>query len=481
MPGSPTTSTVHVTGTLIGDCQPVSPGGEIEVIVDVRCASNSSQAKALPNSGGNWSVDIPVSCRCGDDFVVKAFCATDPNCTDDLAELLPCDCPTGTLDVSVGGCDDTGKRKVTLTANIMAVPAQPPGAPAKGQWNFGDGSLSGTFPLAVGPFVEPHPYTPPGPYTAQFIVLNPPGCPPLHAAVPRLDPCPANCPVIDAATATPGDCNPDGTRTVHFSATLSGGPALTSHWDFGDTHTAANPIVDHDYVAPGTYDAIFVVTGTNPACIATKLVPVNVESCIGDNHDHKCGWLLPIVGGLIVIATAFTIFMIALQTCPMLAHVPLPPTLSTTILWGVVIGLWIAVLASLAFWWLLCHFGICDCPTECDWAALAWMALLAGAVVAFDLRPCCVGDYGWVWWLLGIALAVASLASFYYWLTRCHPSRCEVVALLLLVFTSIIAVALSWFAVLPPIHACSSGLVEVTVALISAVLAGFAVGCQAGH
>jgi hypothetical protein len=590
-PGGSTTSTIHVTGTLTGVCTPiVLATGSFNVVVEVDCGAGPAST-ATRSSGGNWAVDIATACRCGANIVVRAYCATDPSCIDTFTGPLQCDagdCPVGTVTVAAGACGSDGKRAVTLTANLTAVP---PGS-VVGQWNYGDGTLGAAFVIpGPGSYTEgPHPYTPPGPFTAQLVFVLPAGCPPLTATVSGLQPCAGPpCPQIVSATASAaGVCNADGTRTVSLNATLSGGPAQTYHWEFGTpggasatidaTLPGATPAVSHDYPAPGagtsSYTATFTVTGPDPSCVDTVAVAVDVAGCggpcptvgnviaavgactpagtrpvaldatvtgggateyrwdfgdgtsqvidatvVGDpatSHDYAapgsytatitlrgpvgcpdgtasatfdvpacgggddddddggsglCGSLLFIVGALIAIATAATIFTLAWQTCPMLAVVPVPP-----FVWGIVVGLWVAVVAALVIWALLCAFGICDCPSGCDWAAIAWIAALAGWVVALYLAGCCGG----LWWLLVAGLIAAYLAAFGYWLAECGPSSCLVLDLLLVALSSVAAVAIAYMAAVPIILACGFQWVAIGVTTVIAILAAAAAICHQG-
>ena len=585
VPGGTTTSTVRVTGTL-AECEPIifSPTNAFDVVLELDCGSGPVSATTL-SSAGNWSVDIPATCACGKPIQVKASCATNPNCTDTFNGLLQCqeaNCPTGTLAVSVDGCDANGKRLVTLTATVSAAP---PGA--QGQWDYGDAQPVGMFPVVVGQYIDTHPYTTPGPPNpARFVILQPPGCPPFIAGIPNLASCPINCPGIVTATATAGACNPDGTRTVHFDATLSGGPPQTYHWDFGHgspvtidaTIPGATPAVDHAYPAPGTgtvnFTATFTVTGASPACVDTVPVAVavvgcggecpqigpmttqlddcpdantrnvtlsatvtgggateyewefgdgspnatlnaivnsdptvvhlyaapgsgpytatvtmkgppscpdqpasktfNVPACTDDDGDGGSGWcgaLLPIIGLLVAVATALTVFVLALQICPTLVNVPI-----SNILWGIIAGLWIAVGLALIGWAILCGFGICDCPSKCDFLAIAWMASLTGALVAVYLSGCCGGG---PWFLVILIFGLAFLAGFGAWLAFCNPSKCQVVDLLLIVFVSIVAVVFTYIQNVPVVSMCVVNNVALAVAGIGAILAALAAACHA--
>jgi hypothetical protein len=197
-PGSTTTSTIHVTGTLTGECKPTA-GGAIEIIVEGTCQSNSAKAIATPDSLGNWSADIPLRCTCGGDIIVTASCATDPTCTETRGLNLQCEenCPTGSIGVSVGDCNSDGTRNVTLTANITSFPF-PPGTMAVGQFDYGDGTVSNGVVVTQagvvqdpGPPGPPHPYTPPGPPNPVrfFWALLPANCPPLTTVVSGLESC----------------------------------------------------------------------------------------------------------------------------------------------------------------------------------------------------------------------------------------------------------------------------------------------------
>ncbi len=296
-PGGTVTSTIRVTGKLSGDCAPiVMAAGSFDVVVQVDCGVGPVNAVTL-SAGGSWAVDVPTSCSCTKPIVVTAFCATDSNCRDTFTGVLACQqsgCPNGTITVAVGGCDPNGKRAVTLTANVATIP---PGT-VVGQWDYGDAILGTAFVIPTpGAYTEgPHPYTPPGPYTAKLNIVVPTGCPPLTVLVSGLAPCAIDCPhIVTVIASVAGVCNADGTRTVNFNATVTGGPPQTYYWEFGTPDNAsvlidatlpgATPATSHNYPAPGTglspYTATLTVTGLHPSCIDTATRAVDVPGCGG--------------------------------------------------------------------------------------------------------------------------------------------------------------------------------------------------------
>jgi hypothetical protein len=176
-----------------------------------------------------------------------------------------------------------------------------------------------------------------------------------------------------------------------------------------------------------------------------------------------------VVAALLVLAAGATIFTLALSSCPALMVVPVPGWV-----WGIVAGLWVAAAAAIALWYVLCAFGVCDCPTKCDWLAIGWMTALASAIVALYLLGCCVG---W-WWALVIGLAVGFVGAFAAWLAECKPTPCQTLDYLLVVFATITATAITYIAAVPVIMACGLTWVQVAVATIVAALAISVTACH---
>lgn len=591
-PGLTVTDFVKVSGTQSGDCAAINVGNtSYNILVLVDCGLGPTDAVTRTDAAGNWSVDIKASCQCGAPIKVEAFCATDPTCTATFDGVLECQestCPVATITVDFGECNADGTRAVTLTANVTSLGAGPT---VVGQWDYGDGSLGVAFPIpAPGSFTEgPHNYAPPGPYTARLNYILPIDCPPIEVVVDlsAMEPCPQpGCPQIDAATATAAAvCNDDGTRTVSFTATVSGGPPETFHWEFGTpdgadqtidaTIPGATPNTSHDYPAPGTgtsnYVATITVTGVTPGCVDTRTVPVAVAGCGGEcptigemtvevgecmgggvremtldvdvagggitqylwqfgdgmtqvidatvtpdprtTHAYPapgsfvatlttsgpagcpdqsasapvevpacrdngnggnggnplCGSLIFVIAGLLGIAAAATILTLALSVCPAFASVTVPGWV-----WGIIAGLWVAAAAAIGLWYLLCALQICECPSFCDWAAIAWITALAGAVVALFLLDCC----GSIWLLLVIALGLGFIAAFVYWLLDCQPGLCLILDLLAITFASVIATALVYIVAVPAIMACGLAWVEIAATTLGA---GFVIAAAACH
>lgn len=584
-PGDTVTDSVRVTGTA-SECASISVGsGSFAIHVSVDCGNGPVEV-SVPVVGGNWQAEVKAACTCGERVLVTAICITDPACRDTFDGPLDCEenaCPTVVASVAIGPCNADGTRSASLTANFTSLGA---GGPIVVEWDYGDGTSGSAFAVsAIGTFTEgPHAYAGPGPFPAQLNFILPAACPPVDFTVDltAVTPCPAApCPdIVSFSAAASGLCNADSTRDVTLSATLSGGPPQTFHWEFGTPDSATLtldatvpgtlPVTTHAYPAPGTgvssYTATFTVTGTDPSCVRTETVLVTVAGCggacptidtvtasVGDcdasgrrsvvldatlvgggfleyqwvfgdgdtqtidatitgnpqtSHAYTapgsytatltattpggcddaedsvvvavpacgdgggsgggnggggaCGSLLLIVAALLIIATGATLFTLALSICPPLMVVPVPGWV-----WGIVAGLWVAAGAAVVIWLLLCAFGICDCPSKCDWAAIGWMTSLAGAIIALYLAGCCSG----LWWLLVIGLGVAAVGAFTYWVAECDPTPCRILDLMLVVFASVAATAITYIAAVPVILTCGFTWVEVAVATIVAALA----------
>ncbi len=319
---------------------------------------------------------------------------------DNFSGALQCEeqggCPTGTITVSVGGCNADGTRNVTLTVNVTGVP---PGA-VVGQWAYGDGgfSLAQSIP-GPGAFTDPggpHHYTPPGPPNpVQFIWILPANCPPLTAVIPPLQSCPINCPqIVDVTASAPGPCNTNGTRTVQLNATLSGGPAQSYHWDFGDNTdvtipAAMGPAVAHDYPAPAdtTYTAIFTVTGFNGACVDSATETIEVKSCGAtpppppptNGEGGGCKGLRW-AGVIAAILAALALYIC--QCVPGAGAAFCYIAAGFALLSAILLGIW--------FFW---------CPKPCGAALLiGWQIALGAGIGALYFAPCCPSL-----WIIGLA------------------------------------------------------------------------------
>ncbi|MBT4045758.1 MAG: PKD domain-containing protein [Rhodospirillaceae bacterium] len=583
------TDYVRVSGTLSGDdCTPISLGNaSIHIIVSVDCGGGVVEAGAQ-SVNGFWTVDVKLNCNCNEQIIVTARCATNPDCKDIFTGVLPCptpECPAVDVDVQIGDCNPDGTRSVTLVINVTAMGAA---ATVVAEWDYGDGLTGSAFVInGVGTYIEgPHNYDTSGPVTAQLNYVIP-DCPPFLVDIDfsQVEICPGpSCPEISSvAVAASAVCNSDGSRTVTFNASITGGTAQTYHWEFGTPDSASStvdatnpgvmPTATHDYPAPGSgdsnYTATLTVTGIDPLCVDTTPIPITVSGCGGDcptidditasvgdcqddgtrpvsltaavtgggveqyqwsfgdgttttidatvvgdpstNHDYQapgnysatltttgpqscenqsrsininipsceiidddrwCAGLIFIVIALLSVATVATILLLGLTVCPAFAAIVVPGWA-----WGIIAGLWIAAGLALLIWIGLCLFGICDCPTKCDWLTIIWATALSGAIIALYLAGCC--DPAW-WFLVG-GLGLAFIVPFAYWLANCEPSLCTVLDFLLIVFGTVAATALAYIALVPIILACAFTWVAVSVTAIVAVLAVAVPLCHASE
>ena len=281
------------------------------------------------------------------------------------------------------------------------------------------------------------------------------------------------CPTVTLTGLNVGDCNPDGTRTVTVSYGVTGVSALSAELRDStptvlDTISGPGPLS-----GSGNYSGTvtFSVVVTSPPGCGGVTTPVSVPSCNGGGGGGGCGGLLPGLGVLVGVAAALTVLLLALQFC---LNIPVP-----TPLWTAVIVAWAVVAVAIVAWEIICYFEICDCPSACDWLALAWMALLSAIWVEFYVQPyapplslsgCCPTSFGWK--VLILVSIILFVASFTYWLSRCHLKKCQVLDLLVLVFVSVLGVIFVYIPIfLPVVAACANSNVVVAAATIGAAFA----------
>ncbi|MGA9491398.1 MAG: PKD domain-containing protein [Mycobacterium sp.] len=489
---STTTGSIRVIGTQTGVCAPTA-SGVTEIIVEVNCGTRVTSSAIAPDVHGKWIALVPASCTCGGDIEVTAFCATDPACKATFSGTLQCEtataCPTGTIDVTVLGCDPDGSGKVDV--ELTAVITNGPSSQLIGQFEWGDSTGNGGIffqPMPVYPisYSETHAYLPSGPYTAEFVWTDPANCPPFTAVVSGLPNCPIACPPgsVVITADPPGECNANGTRTVTFNASVSGITAQYYQWDFGDGSTPVSftgsppPSQTHDFPAPAggeTYTVTLTVTTDNGACIYEHSITVDIAECAGSPTgpgtpkppkppSSWCGAFTYVVAALLGVALALAITILTLNCMGV--------TVSNW-LWYAVIGVLSAAVAAIIAWYISCAISWCPCAKKCDWLVITWIATLIGGIIAGYLSGCCP----WMKYVSSGLLAVA-LAVFIYWCVHCKPSLCDVFAKLLVAFASGAAVALAYLALLPALAACGITWVGVAVTTTAALLAIAVANCH---
>lgn len=494
VPNGTTTSTIHVTGTISGDCDAIvfSPTIKYDVVVQVDCGGGPVDATTL-SAGGTWAVDVPAVCACTKNIAVTASCATNSACTDTFSGVLNCQqggCPTGTLTVSVDGCNPDGTRSVTLTANVTSAP---PGS--AGQFAYGDGNFSIGVPVnGPGSHSTTYQYLPPGPANpAEFIWIIPSNCPPLTAVVPVLQTCSVVCPngTVQITASPPGDCNANGTRTVHFDPIVSGVTPQFYHWDFGDgvaqpTNSGSPGPLDYDFPAPGntatSYTVVLTVTTSNGACIYTATIMVDVLGCAGpppppppppDGGSTLCGVAALVIGVLAALVLGAVIIGVVATVC---LHLPVPSWY-----WTVVAAAAGVIALVILTSYILCWFGVCPCFTKCDWLKIAWIALLAAAVIALYFGGCCMG---W-WWLVILGLFAGAGLVLNEWRNECSPTTCAIVLSTVVSLATVAGTLFGFIATLGPLAAaltaCAWLWVKVGAAALAGILAAWAAAnCTSG-
>jgi PKD repeat protein len=188
---------------------------------------------------------------------------------------------------TVQGFADPGSGTAPLEVQFSATGQDPDGGALRYRWEFGDGSSAfGAQPV--------HTYTAAGEYEATVTVTDDEGDTATDTVPVTVTEAGNRPPTVDVA-ADP--VSGRGPLEVHFEAVghdPEGGP-LTYEWDFGDGGGQFGGVVDHTYLAAGTYTAEVTATdaagATDTATIAITVQdpPANQAPTVRAAADPKSG------------------------------------------------------------------------------------------------------------------------------------------------------------------------------------------------
>lgn len=298
-----------------------------------------------------------------------------------------------------------------------------------------------------------------------YVSVTVPGCPPPSDGV-ELKGCVINCETglflelrnLSGMAVPTSSCVPPGDYLVHAV-----GP-IEPPWDFKWTENGVQSNVETSAAYPLT-----VVSGSGhaveveinaPGC-ENKTAGLTFSGCDAMKPDPVsplCGVLTYAIGVAFGLALIITLLALALQFC---TNVPVP-----TFVWYLVGAAWAVVLILIGLSYFLCKFiEICPCLSKCDWLTIAWMGLLIGGIFALYLEGCCKA------WMLAVAIGMllSALVSFIMWIAECKPSKCLIIALLLLVFGTIVGSAFSFtqISVLKVLFECANDWVRLSAIAIA--------------
>ncbi|MCW3110938.1 MAG: hypothetical protein JWQ09_5444 [Segetibacter sp.] len=140
------------------------------------------------------------------------------------------------------------------------------GSIAKWEWDFGDGTTS----LQQSPS---HTYNINGDFTITLKVTNSFGCVEVQIKTAFIHV--NQLPTANFTSGSAATCNPP--VLVNFLNTSTGGPIVSTRWNFGDGVTSSEANPSHTYTAAGTYQVTLIVTNQN-GCVDTITKPTVIGS-----------------------------------------------------------------------------------------------------------------------------------------------------------------------------------------------------------
>lgn len=331
-------------------------------------------------------------------------------------------CPTiDSFVAEYGDCVYDQKRnklskKVTFKTSVSG------GEPTKWTCDFGDGeSESGT---GMPPATAEHLYDK-APASAPKLTIeaaSPCQTVSKEADFSGFEACPP-CPEVKSV-AVQANTEPE-TLVADFKVVTETGTANSYEWDWGDgspKEKTTTPTATHKYrrLEKGDMDYTAKVTLMGPQeCRAQGQTDVNVPKMPVKPEPEPepeppkvgpCLWmqllvafLLAMTGGILIVCIALASFYPAEDNTNEIIAVAIFAILS---------------IASIIFWFSLVRQGKCARPGHCAWKAIAWVVLLAAALVALYIAGCCPA----AWWVLILILLIVAAILLYLWLKQCSPA-----------------------------------------------------------
>ncbi len=333
-------------------------------------------------------------------------------------EFLDCisdtpNCPTLTTVATpdaTQNCDDRGRRDVTFTVNVIALPA-----PTLAFWEFGDGDFSAPFNLLLGGNPDAsHLYDVPGTYQATLHITD---CPSRSLTVNLTAPCPpdpppptppptSDCPVVRFSATVADECDASGRRQVTLTGVVQSAPTpKAAVLDFGDGSPPLEGFIvvgqsfaiEHGYVAGASYTARLTIEGcgtqqvvVDASAPCAEVPPPPTPPPPNESGNVGCEVLLWIALACMLLGLALLVVGCVLE------HFE-PVTASTLITLGGVLFVVGWILFGL---WLLFCAAVTACAT-----ILAARALVGWLIVVFAAIALVLG-------LLGLADALLLPCAF---------------------------------------------------------------------
>lgn len=191
---------------------------------------------------------FPAGAVCGLRFILARDVPGPGTGENDWFANFAIQLPAGPLSVRATGTPLTGTAPlaVTFAGNVTGGLA-----PITYGWDLGDGSTTSTLSPT-------HTFAAPGTYLATLSATDAAGLTRSANLTVQVAPTNHSVPLSVSASASP----PSGVAPlpVRFSAVVQGGQApYAVRWHFGDGGTASQLVVNHTYLAAGTFDAQLVV------------------------------------------------------------------------------------------------------------------------------------------------------------------------------------------------------------------------------
>lgn len=450
--GGPPLTSLSVSGTS-SDCPVPSGATAPQILVVIQCGQLpplQQTVNATPATGGtpglfDWTATWTSAelgnwpCGCGDQIVVRAYCAADTACRDvQLAATIGCcACWTVSVTQSLGSCNSDGTVDVTFTATLT-----PPAGCAcavAGYWvcditmppSAGTPltKMPGYFnsPCTVGGAPTTQSWTctykTPHSYTAQLVLTSPPDCEPISIPVTLTETCPV-CPTITGIDSTVDACDSSGKRPIHLTANVSGSYTSVS-WTLPDgsmTTTSPDPgSPSTSTLNPGSYSPAgspytFTATVHEDGCpVVSQNKTVPVAPCEGPPPP-------PPPGGCCLCSILLTIALASLAAGVAMAFV-IGCDLASGVTAMSIIGLIVAAAAAFVvfvifiyLWGHYCARTQCDTLSMVIWTVQVLIAasVAATAALAAAKNPCFLGalfDAGYLGFALVFLIDVANRAG----------------------------------------------------------------------